>query len=152
MERKLEVEFTDEEKKEYKALDDAAREFYVGFKASKGHELSKHFLLLSQKLTPLRIAASGGQIPLDDDEEDDEPEETEDEPSDDEAETKKKKKRRKEVRFSDFVYRSKLEALLVELKRARDDDPQGTIRLRRCSTWHILEPTNSFISTEPSIS
>ena len=93
MERKLEVEFTDEEKKEYKALDDAAREFYVGFKASKGHELSKHFLLLSQKLTPLRIAASGGQIPLDDEEENDEPEETEDEPSDDEAETRRRRRR-----------------------------------------------------------
>jgi hypothetical protein len=49
----VKVEFTDEGQEEYIALDDAARDFYMNFKANKGKELSKHYLLLTQKLMPL---------------------------------------------------------------------------------------------------
>jgi hypothetical protein len=53
LERSVEVEFADEEQQEYIPLDDAARDFYTNFKANKGKELSKHYLLLTQKLMPL---------------------------------------------------------------------------------------------------
>lgn len=100
--------------------------------------MSKHYLLLSQKLVPLRIAASGGRIPLDDEEEkapetdegaeaekpQDAGEDTEEE-SEDEVPQPKKKKAKKEKRYSEFAYRSKLEALIAELERARDEDPHG---------------------------
>jgi len=60
------VKFSKEEKREYVILEKAAREYYETFKASSKHELSRHYLKLTQKLTPLRIACAGGQIPLDD--------------------------------------------------------------------------------------
>ena len=53
LERSVEVEFTNEEQQEYIPLDDAARVFYMNFKANKSKELSKHYLLLTQKLMPL---------------------------------------------------------------------------------------------------
>jgi hypothetical protein len=145
----VEVEFSDEEKEDYAVLEKAALDFYTGFKESKGHELSKHYLLLSQKLVPLRIAASGGRIPLDDEaekapeveeEEDEEKSEEEGgdaaaaavdeeaaEDSEDETPAPKKKKAKKEQRFSEFAYKSKLDALIAELETARDDDPNGEI-------------------------
>jgi hypothetical protein len=129
----VEVVFTAGEQQEYTALDDAARNFYCLFKAKKGHQLSKHYLLLTQKLMPLRIAAAGGRVPLDDengsfpDDSDDE-EKEEEESKDSTTEAPKKKKEKKEQRFSDFVYKSKFNALLDELKRARDDDPNGKRR------------------------
>lgn len=128
VERSVEVEFNDEEKEEYAALDKAARDFYTKFKAEHGQTLSKHYLLLTQKLTPLRIAASGGRIPLEDEKEKN-PEggdnEAVDDSDDDEPAAPKKKKARKEKRFSEFAYRSKLNTLVTELKRARDKDPHG---------------------------
>jgi SNF2 family DNA or RNA helicase len=132
VERSVEVDFNDEEQQEYTALDDAARDFYIRFKANKGHKLSKHYLLLTQKLMPLRIAAAGGRVPLDDDKEGDHSEDSDNEEEEQEAEEeeeaetpKKKKKAKKKQNFSDFVYKSKFNALLDELKRARDDDPNG---------------------------
>jgi SNF2 family DNA or RNA helicase len=64
-ERTIEVDFLGEEKKEYEALDMAALDFYNTFKRNNYHKMGKHYLVLTQKLTPLRIAASGGRVPLD---------------------------------------------------------------------------------------
>jgi hypothetical protein len=143
----VEVEFGEEEKENYDVLDKAALDFYTGFKEGKGHELSKHYLLLSQKLVPLRIAASGGRIPLDDAEEkapetvdedeekaeetggpsDEEAEEDSDEEAEEETPAAKVKKAKKEQRYSEFAYKSKLDTLIAELESARDDDPNGKI-------------------------
>lgn len=127
-ERTIKVEFSAAEKKEYDALDKAAREFYVQFKSRHGHKLSKYYLRLNSKLTPLRIAASGGRIPLDDEEDKDEKSQDVDEESEaeseDESPQSKKKKAKKEKRFSEFAYKSKINALIDELKRARDNDPK----------------------------
>lgn len=133
----MEVEFSEEEKKEYTVLDSTAHDFYTSFKERKGHKLSKHYLLLTQKLMPLRIAASGGRIPLDDEEEktpeaDGEEEEKvqdadgeSDAESEDESPEPKKKKAKKEKRYSEFAYTSKLNALIAELESARDEDANG---------------------------
>jgi hypothetical protein len=41
------------------------------------------------------------------------------------TETPKKKKAKKVQRFSEFIYKNKGNSLLEELKRARDEDPNG---------------------------
>lgn len=122
--RSILVDFSAEERHQYAALDIAAREFYVQFKRQKGHELSKHHLLLASKLMPLRIAASGGPIPLDDDDELD-PETASKDTDDEPVADARKKKSKKQQKFSDFVYTNKLKALLKCLKRARDEDPNS---------------------------
>jgi hypothetical protein len=155
VERTVEVEFGEEEKEQYDVLDKAARDFYTSFKEGNGHELSRHYLLLSQKLVPLRIAASGGRIPLDDeeekapetvdeeeekaeetgdasDEEDEEAEEESDEEAEEETPAPKRKKVKKEQRYSEFAYKSKLDTLIAELESARDEDPNGKNAISHC--------------------
>jgi hypothetical protein len=87
--------------------------------------ISRHFLALTQKLMPLRIACAGGHIPLDDD-----PTETEvdgeDGDNDEDEDAPKKKKPKK---FSEFAFTSKLNTLISELERLRTDDPTGTYRV-----------------------
>jgi hypothetical protein len=146
-ERTIEVEFTDEEKQEYTALDTAARDFYVNFKDEKGSTLSRHFLLLSQKLTPLRVAASGGHIPLEDEKENEDGEneneqkDGEEEDSDNETETKKKKARKKKtVKYSDFAYTSKFNTLVTELKHIRDNELDGKF----ACVWTLIFVERSF--------
>jgi hypothetical protein len=129
-ERTVEVEFNDEEKVEYTALDTAARDFYTSFKGQHGNTLSKHYLLLTQKLMPLRVAASGGRIPLDDEEEEkssDTDKEVDIDSDDEESVAPKKKRAKKEKRYSEFAYTSKLKALVAELESARDEDCNGKL-------------------------
>jgi hypothetical protein len=113
------VKFSEGDQKEYKAVETAAQEHYKEFKLSNGHELSKHYLALSQKLTPMRVACAGGKIPLNETEEADDNEEV-----DEDAEHPKKV--RKEKKFSDFAFRSKLDALVAELELIRTSSPNGT--------------------------
>jgi len=118
------VRFSKEEKKEYAILEKAAREYYETFKASSKHELSRHYLKLTQTLTPLRIACAGGQIPIDPadadaDEQNDSDVEDGDTP----------KKRKKTPTFSDFVFTSKLKTLVSELERVREKDSTGKFQL-----------------------
>jgi hypothetical protein len=101
-------------------LEKIARDFYNTFKLTSWHELSRHYLRLTQKLTPLRIACSGGQVPLDDVSDDG----AEDEAHDDE-EGGGKPKGKKPVQFSDFAFKSKLQTLVSELQRVRDEDSTG---------------------------
>jgi hypothetical protein len=89
------------------------------FKLSKGHELSKHYLALSQKLTPMRVACAGGKIPLNETGEADESEGV-----DEDGELPKKAK--KEKKYSDFGFRSKLDSLVAELELIRTSSPNGT--------------------------
>jgi SWI/SNF-related matrix-associated actin-dependent regulator of chromatin subfamily A3 len=65
-ERSIEISLSPAERKEYDSLDSAAKTFYTKFKSIHLHELSSHYLKLSQKLTPMRVACSRGRIPLDD--------------------------------------------------------------------------------------
>jgi hypothetical protein len=64
LERSLEVEFTDEEQKEYTALDDATCDFYMNDKANKGKELSRYCLLLSLNTV---VATGGHDLEYEDD-------------------------------------------------------------------------------------
>ena len=98
-ERVVTVKFSKEEKKEYAILENAAREYYETFKASSKHELSRHYLKLTQKLTPLRIACAGGQIPLDDDPADADADEQNDSDVEDGDNAKKGKKTAKVFRL-----------------------------------------------------
>lgn len=125
------VEFSEKEKEEYATLDNATLAFYKGFKSEHGHQLSKFYLRLTQKLTPVRIAASGGRVPLDEDKEGEDLEESHVE---DESAAPKKKKAKKEQRFSEFAYKSKINALMSELISARDKDPNCK-NIRRNALW-----------------
>lgn len=115
-ERSIEVSLSKDERKEYDALDKGAKDFYVRFKAAHLHKLSSHYLLLSQKLTPIRVACSGGNPPLN-------PEDggTKGNDYDDEDEVKVQKK--SEIKYSDFCFTAKLKVLVAELKKARENDP-----------------------------
>jgi hypothetical protein len=92
------VKFADADKKEYEALETAARERYTEFKISKGHELSKHYLALSQKLTPMRVACAGGSIPINETGEADEDDGVD---ADGDLPNKKAKKEKK---YSDYAF------------------------------------------------
>lgn len=142
----MEVEFGEEEIKEYAALDKAALDFYRKFKNGNGHTLSKHYLLLTQKLTPLRIAASGGRVPIDDD-----GDKVEDPQGSDDDDSPKKKKGKKEQRFSEFAYNSKVNALVAELKQAREEDPQCTFCMK-CSYDAVASLSNTSIPITPPFS
>jgi hypothetical protein len=113
------VKFADADKKEYEALETEARDRYTEFKLLKGHELSKHYLALSQKLTPMRVACAGGNIPLNETGEADE-----NEGVDEDGDLPKKAK--KEKKYSDFAYRSKLDSLVAELELIRTSSLNGT--------------------------
>jgi hypothetical protein len=112
-----------------------------------GSQLSSHFLKLQQGLTTIRIACSGGHVPLPDGDDgalstkhdvkakkgnddgegsDRDDEETEDDKEDDDG-SEKKQKAKKIVRYSDFCYTSKMDKLIEELLLIRDNDPSGTI-------------------------
>lgn len=124
-ERVIAVYFSDEERSEYEEMETKACRFYADFKKTRGHEITKHYLRLLQKLTPMRIACSGGHVPLEDEAAVDlatgeDPLDTTDENLDG-----KTKKSRKHVKFSDFAFSSKFHALLRELKRIRETDPSG---------------------------
>ena len=73
---------------------------------------------MTQKLTPLRVACAGGQVPLEDDNGAEDA--AEGEGSDDDE-----PKKRKKVVFSDFAFVSKLQTLVTELQNIRTKDKTG---------------------------
>lgn len=120
-ERTIVVKATPEDEAEYQDLESTALDFYTQFKLDNQGDLNRHYLKISQKLTPLRIACSGGHVPsadsgvgtgtnADDDE-------------DEEAEVVATKKGKKEKQFSKFAFKSKLNTLVGELERIRTADP-----------------------------
>jgi SNF2 family DNA or RNA helicase len=145
------VPFSSEDQKEYDVPEPAALSFYQSFKKKHAKNLGRHYLLLSQKLLPLRVACTGGHVPIegesdeDQDEEkigDDEDDEDADDENDADAEEenddmdegddqeksdskKKKKKQKKTQAFSQYAFTSKLHQLIEELKNARDEDPSS---------------------------
>jgi SNF2 family DNA or RNA helicase len=124
--RTIEVTFSSVEKKEFGELEKAAQDFYLHFRGKHVHDMSKHFLKVNAKLQPMRIASAGGKYPLvdtsapiedaDDDMSDDENEEDVENAS---------KKKKKVVQYSKFVFESKAKALIAELARIRDNEPDS---------------------------
>lgn len=117
---------TEEERTEYTALENEAKEFYLSFKASCKKELSKYYLQLSSALKIQRCACSGGRYPLTPLEgapKEVVPNNSDDDDSDDEIEEQKGKKKKKVIEFSDFAFTSKLKVLITELTRIRDEEP-----------------------------
>lgn len=125
------------EKAEYSRMEKQAQDFYVGFRARHFKTITKYFLKLSQKLTPLRVACSGGNYPISGFDDDDDGDATE---ADDVDQTTQKKKK-KEVKYSNFAFTSKFNVLLAELERIRDDDPSCK-SLERAPRLHLALPTN----------
>jgi len=117
-ERSVEIALSGAERKEYDALEAAARNFYVQFKTGHSRDVSNNFLLLSQKLTPQRVAFAGGHPPLNA-----KAGNVEENDNDGEAQPRQKK----EIKLSDFCFTSKLMALIYELKRAHDTDPTSKV-------------------------
>jgi hypothetical protein len=145
------VEWSDGEKSEYDALEKQARDFFNQLSRKVGSKLSSHYLKLQRGLTTLRIACSGGHVPLPDEDNDPstkkdtkaneagegndmemdhaegEGSDRDDEKADEEDSEGKKPRGKRIVRYSDFCYTSKMEKLIAELVRIRDEDPSGTI-------------------------
>lgn len=101
---------TASEKKELDKIDNATRLWYLNFRLKHLSKMSSHFLKVSSKLTSLRIACSGGRYPLLDVDTDDDDNEN--------------AKQRKAPVYSNFVFESKLNTLLVHLKKYRDNEPE----------------------------
>jgi len=55
-----------------------------------------------------------------------------DDSDDDESVALKKKRTKREKRFSEFVYNSKLDALVSELMSVREEDPNGVLVCCSC--------------------
>lgn len=106
-ERTINIELDDAEIKEYGVIEKKAQSFYLDFRASNSSTMSSHFLKVSQKLTPLRVACSGGKYPL----------ENETQPINSDEEKKPSPKM-----YSDFAFTSKFRVLLKELESIRDTD------------------------------
>jgi hypothetical protein len=145
------VEWSDGEKSEYDALEKQARDFFDQLSRKVGSKLSSHYLKLQRGLTTIRIACSGGHVPLPDEDKDpsmkkettaseagkgndmevDHVEgadsDNDGEEADKEESAGKKPREKKIVRYSDFCYTSKMEKLIEELVRIRDEDPSGTM-------------------------
>jgi len=115
-ERKVEVAFCLEELAQYKKMEANAKVFYRAFKETNGYELNKHYLKLTSKLIPLRVACSGGCVPLDGADLDEEGAD---------KEKSANQKPRSKVRYGDFAFTSKFKALIAELKRIRDEEPDS---------------------------
>ena len=62
-----EMTLSSEERAKYNALNEKAKSFHIKFKKKNRSKLSQHYLLLSQKLTSLRAACSGGSYPIKED-------------------------------------------------------------------------------------
>jgi hypothetical protein len=100
--------------------------------------ISRHFLALTQKLMPLRIACAGGHIPLDNVRTETEAEDEEGNKDDENNEDKDAPKKRKPKQFSKFAFTSKLKTLVSELERLRTDDPTG-----KCRVWRLVYVTDA---------
>ena len=93
-----------------------ARTLYLNLKETTT-KIGKRFLQIKQILAPLRVACAGGPVPLSNNAAN--PEEDEDEYEQQQVGRNGKQK----VAYSKFAYTSKLEVLLKELERVRDEDP-----------------------------
>lgn len=124
--RTIEIGFSPSEKEEFGRLEKAAQDFYLEFRRRHIKDMSRHFLKVSSKLMPLRVASAGGRYPLpgssspsiedDDDEERD---------RDEVGGGGRKKSPRIPVKYSDFVFESKAKVLVAELKTIRDNEPDS---------------------------
>jgi hypothetical protein len=91
-----------------------AQEFYSEFRLKTLSTMSKHFFVLSQKLTPLRVASSGGKYPIS----------TGLVTAAVDTDTNNGKcTKKREVVYSDFEFQSKFKVLLEELVKIRDNEP-----------------------------
>jgi hypothetical protein len=116
----VKIKFKVQETTEYQNLEKAARDFYINFRATHGADITKHYLKISSKLTPLRVACAGGKYPINNAPQ---PESADDDMSEDEATKKRTTKRPKE--YSKFVFESKFQYLIGALEKIRDEDPSS---------------------------
>lgn len=118
-ERTVTVKFSESEQAEYRDLEKMVQNSYISFRKRHGHEITKHYLKLTQKLMPLRAACSGGRYPLLESIDNESEVGTED--------TGDRKK--KQVHYSKFEFAGKFRILIDELERIRDSDPSSEFKL-----------------------
>lgn len=92
---------------------------FQGFKDENEGHISRHYLMLTQKLNQIRIACSGGRYPLEI--------ATNEKESWDDTENNegagKKRKKTKETVYSEFAFTAKLKALVKDLLATREENP-----------------------------
>ncbi|KAG7344196.1 DNA/RNA helicase, superfamily II, SNF2 family protein [Nitzschia inconspicua] len=143
--RTIEVDFSSAEKSEFKKLEQTAQDFYLNFRRGHLKDMSSHFLKVSAKLLPLRVASAGGKYPVS--ESSSVPENQDDE--DEVDEERSKLRTRTPVKYSDFIFSSKAEVLISELKKIRDNEPdsKSLVFSHFASTLEYLQerlPENGF--------
>ena len=129
-ERTIKINLSPYERTEYNTLEGKAQEFYREFRLVNLATMSKHFLALSQKLTPLRVVSSGGSYPIHTGKTKDGKEEQDYTADDiisgdaggDNGKQNEKVTKKRDVVYSDFEFKSKFEALLKELQTIRDHE------------------------------
>ncbi|KAG7339454.1 swf/snf family helicase [Nitzschia inconspicua] len=144
--RTIEVDFSSSEKSEFQTLEQAAQDFYLEFRRRHKKSMSSHFFKVSGKLMPLRVASAGGRYPVSDNSAALENQDDEDE---NDEEGSKISSGRTPAKFSDFVFKSKAEVLITELKKIRDNEPdsKSLVFSHFASTLEYLEtllPENGF--------
>lgn len=130
-ERTVEISLSASEQEEYQKLETKAQNFYRTFRSTYGGEITKHFLKISQKLLPLRVASSGGTYPIEEESVQNSKEKILGDTLDsniDDVEGNKKKNSKTPRLFSKFAFTSKFKTLIAELKRIRDSDPSRKYR------------------------
>jgi hypothetical protein len=116
------IQFTAKEKKEFQKIEKEAQDWYINFRSANRQKISKHFLKISSKLTPLRIACSGGKYPINSGKNADEVDGVIEDENDEKKKVAKNQMTGSPV-YSKFVFKSKFNALLKQLKKIRDDEP-----------------------------
>lgn len=116
-ERDLMVKLSPEEKRVYYKMEKTEQDWYLNYRSRHKHDMSKHYLTVSSRLTALRDACSGGKyntgatvVPTDDHDTDDMDE---------------KPRKKAETVLSAFSFTSKLKVLLEELERTKNVDPSS---------------------------
>jgi len=123
-ERKEIVKFTASEKKEFAKIEKEAQDWYLKFRSANLTKMSKHFLKISSRLIPLRVACSGGNYPVY--LEDHNPEDEKDTGITDvntDGDENIKKKTKKNTVYSKFVFTSKFKTLLAKLESIKTNEP-----------------------------
>jgi hypothetical protein len=72
------VPFAAEDQEEYDTLEAGVQTWYQSFKKNNAKNIGRHYLRLSQKLLPLRIACTGGPVPIESERDEDDKDDDDD--------------------------------------------------------------------------
>jgi hypothetical protein len=133
----LTVEFSYADKAEYLKLETQARASYSSIDRGM---VSRSWMKLTASLLPMRIACSGGRLPL----------ETKKKEIEQEGDEVVVEKSHSEAEPSRHAFSSKLKRLIEELEIVRDTEPKCKFTVRRASSSvrTLTNQTDSFVCSE----